>query len=400
MSKSVSIPRRVWDFFSGFGLATFLLVTLGVLTWLATLEMVEHGLLMTLRKYFDWRSWYVLGELKLPGFERPLVIPLPGGWWVCALLVVNMILGGLIRARKGVRSAGALIAHFGIVFMIVAGGVAQFAEQRGVMMLVEGQQADFAISLTEPTIEVMEISDGEVQGEVSVVREQELDGLAAGDQRMVKIPGRPFDLEISGWMRNAVVRPEGDGWALDERERNLESEMDSPGTFARVVWPDGSKGEPFILAVPPVTSGLDAYQPMKVEADGKTYAVRLVKQTIPVPFHIKLKDAVSEYYPNSFRPKSFLSDIERIDSDGEPVPVRISMNEPLRSGGYTFFQRTMSGGPTERTGPEFSGFEVVSNPADQWPTYSLYIVTFGLLLQFGIKFANYMSGPGRPRKEI
>ena len=59
--------QRLWKFFSGFGLATTLLVILGIQTWLATLEMVDAGLLATLQKYFHWSSWYVLAKAPVFG---------------------------------------------------------------------------------------------------------------------------------------------------------------------------------------------------------------------------------------------------------------------------------------------------------------------------------------------
>lgn len=405
MSQSSSLPLKVWKLLSGFGLATILLVLLGILTWLATLEQVEHGLLATLDKYFHWRAWWVPAELWVfpETLKRPLIIPLPGGYWVCALLLVNMICGGLIRMRKGWRTAGVLLSHFGIIFMIAAGGVAQLYEERGVMMLVEGDQADYAISLTEPTIEVLEIVDGKVSGDVSVARQKELRGLAQNDSRLVKFPRAPFDLEITGWLTNAMVRPGGDGsrnptvdgWTLEEREKEKEGELNGPACYARAVFEDGTKGDYFILAVPNGRSGMRDYPPVSVEADGKKFAVRMVKQTIPVPFTVKLKDAVSEYYPNSSKPKSFHSDILRIVGDDEPVGLRIEMNEPMRAGGFTFFQRTMGGGPQMQQGPQFSGFEVVSNPADKWPEYSLYVVTLGLLIHFVMKFSSYLGASNR-----
>ncbi|MEP4076540.1 cytochrome c biogenesis protein ResB [Haloferula sp.] len=407
MSDSNSMPQKLWKWLSGFGLATTLLVVLGILTWLATLEQVEHGLLATLDKYFHWRSWWVLAELWVfpQYFDRPLRIPLPGGYWVCALLLVNMICGGLIRARKGWKTVGVLISHFGIIFMIAAGGVAQLFEERGVMMLVEGDQADYAISLTEPTIEVLEIVDGKVSGDVSVAREKQLGGMAPRDTRLVKFPAKPFDLEITGWLTNAVVRPGGegsrnptvDGWTLEQRENEKAGELNGAACYARAVFADGAKGEHFILAVPNGRSGVRDYPPVMIEAEGKKFAVRMVKQTLPVPFQVKLKDAVSVYYPNSSRPKSFHSDIERIEGEDEPVSLRIEMNEPMRAGGYTFFQRTMGGGPQIQQGPEFSGFEVVSNPADKWPEYSLYVVTVGLLIHFLMKFAAHLGASNRSK---
>ncbi len=388
MSTSKSPFESILKFLSGMGLATTLLLLLGFQTWLATLEMVDAGLLATLRKYFHWTSWYTLGEMPVPFLERHLVVPMPGGYWVCALLLVNMTLGGLIRIRKSPRTVGVILAHFGIIFMVAAGGVAQLYEKRGVMFLFEGEEADYAVSLTKPNLEVLEIEGGEATGEVHLAGDEKLRGLESRDRRLIRFPALPFDLEITGWLTNTVVVPEGsgtsnpaiDGWTLRELPVETEGELNASGCYARVVFEDGTRGNPFILAVPPPSSGMESFAPQMIEAGGGTYAVRLVKQTIPVPYRIKLVDAVAEYYPNSMRPKSFMSDIERIE--GESVPVEISMNEPMRRGGFTFFQRTMSSGPQSGNGPEFSGFEVVSNPADKWPEWSLWVVTAGLGIHF------------------
>lgn len=396
------IMQALWKFFSGFGLATVLLVLLGIQTWLATLEMVDAGLLATLHKYFHWTSWYVLAKMPLFGTDLNLVIPMPGSYWVCALLMVNMILGGLIRARKGWKTVGVLMSHFAIIFMIAAGGVAQLFEKRGVMILFEGEQSDFAVSLTDPTIEVFEVKDGAATGQVTVAGEPELRGLETDDVRRIILPDQPFDLEITGWLRNMAVRPatgkeggnpEVDGWQLLELPLEKEGELNSPGCYARAVFPDGTKGEVFLLAVPPPGYVQGVYAPQVIEADGRRFAIRLAKETIPVPFPIQLDDAIAEYFPNSSKPKAFMSKIQRIED--EAIPVEISMNEPMREGGFTFFQRTMSGGPQSQAMAEYSGLEVVSNPADKWPEYSLYVVTLGLFIHFVMKLWIFLNGSGR-----
>ena len=107
-----SIPGKIFDVLSGFGLATITLLLLGLLTWFATLEQVDNGLYPTLNKYFsiDWRHIFLLPELN----GKMVPLPLPGGYWMCALLLVNLTLGGIIRIRKGWKHAGNLISHFGI----------------------------------------------------------------------------------------------------------------------------------------------------------------------------------------------------------------------------------------------------------------------------------------------
>jgi hypothetical protein len=388
-----SIGRTLWNFFSGYGLATSLLVLLGVLTWLATLEMVDAGLLATLNKYFHWSEPWVVPEIN----GKSLILPLPGGYWVCALLLVNMVLGGLIRARKGWKTVGVLISHFSIVFMVAAGGVAQWLEKRGVMFLIEGEQADYAVSLTDPSIEVFELKDGKTADVVWLAEPADLRGVAEHDSRLIRFSGLPFQIRISDWHENAVVRKGPKGWGLEARPLDPQAELHAQGCVAAVVPDGGEAGEPFVLVVPPVQSGFETIPPKTFEVDGRTFGVRLVKETIPVPYTVKLKDAVAEYFPNSGRPKSFTSDISKINGDSE-VDIRISMNEPLRSGGFTFFQRTMSSGPPAPGQPEFSGFEVVSNPADRWPEWSLYLVTAGLLIHFIMKLVIHLGGGSRTVK--
>ncbi len=398
-----SIARRAFDVLSGFGLATVLLVLLMILTWLATLEQVQHGLYPTLEKYFNYREAFAFPDAgiiseKLAGKSLP---PLPGGFWVCALLALNLTLGGIIRMRKGWRTAGVLIAHFGIIFMIVAGGVAHFKEQRGVMMLREGQTADFAQSLTETAIEIVEIDrDGKVAGKVHEITDAWFKDLENEKRRTVKLPALPFDLELQGYLRNtrpvstsSMAPPSGeppvDGWFLYPHKPNTETEMDTPGIHARVLRRDGAKDAPFLLAVA-------SYHPFTVEADGRTFAVQLTKKLWPVPFRVRLEEARAEFHPNTSRPKAFESDITRIE-DGREVKVRIEMNEPMRHDGYVFFQRTMEQAQMQSgDGRALSGFEVVRNPADKWPEYSLYISGFGLFVHFVMKLTAFLLGKRSP----
>jgi hypothetical protein len=132
-----SLAGKVFDVLSGFGLATILLLLLGLLTWFATLEQIDNGLYPTLNKYFHWKSVFLLPEIK--GQDGPL--PLPGGYWVGAVLLLNLTLGGVIRIRKGWKHAGNLIAHFGIIFMLVAGGVAHHFSERGNMAVGKASRA-------------------------------------------------------------------------------------------------------------------------------------------------------------------------------------------------------------------------------------------------------------------
>ncbi|WP_156345132.1 hypothetical protein [Verrucomicrobium spinosum] len=51
--SAVPLHVKLYHFFASFGLATVVLVFLLLITFLGTLEQVEHGLYDSVRKYFD-----------------------------------------------------------------------------------------------------------------------------------------------------------------------------------------------------------------------------------------------------------------------------------------------------------------------------------------------------------
>lgn len=404
LKNTPSPPRspagKVFDLLSGFGLATILLLLLGLLTWFATLEQVENGLYLTLRKYFDWRSFYLIPELK--GKMVPLV--LPGGYWVGVLLLVNLTLGGVIRIRKGWKHAGNLISHLGIIFMLVAGGVAHHFSERGNMAIQEGETRDAAEDYTEYAVEVAEIKD-EQPVEIHVIRGKHIDGLGAAGSRIFRLPGLPFDLEIAGYYSNAVPvsmherapatgtsypNPPPDGYYLMERPDEINAEANTAACYARVLHRDGTKSAPFILAGA-------CFHPFTLKVDDRVFTFDMRKRVWPMPFAVKLDEFTADFHPGTMKPKRFVSKITRIEDDRE-AKVTIQMNEPMRYEGLTFFQASYGppgAGPGQKM---YSVFEVVRNPADHWPEYSLYVVAFGMLVTFLTRLGTYIAHSTSRRK--
>jgi hypothetical protein len=391
-----SIPLRVFEFFSGFGLATVLLILLLVLTWLGTLEQVENGLFLTSKKYFDSSRFFLIPELN--GKRLPIV--LPGVYWVSALLFVNLLLGGIVRMRKGWRVAGVLISHCGILFMLVGAFVTHRWEVRGNMAISEGQTSNVAEHYFDYVIELTEVRDAKLIEPVHIIGEQHLADLEPSDRRLLRLPNLPFDLEVMGYMRNADPRPMTDpapangervinGYYLMERPMNPQAEANFAGTYARPVEKDGKAGEPFIL---PAAS----YKPYTLRHGARTFLVSMRKRLWVLPFAVTLNKFTADFYPNTMRPRKFVSEITRKDEEIDSHVV-IQMNVPMRHNGLTFFQASWGPQDAKPGAQLFSVFEVVRNPADKWPEYSLYIVTFGLLVHFVMKLAGFVVGATRKR---
>ncbi len=390
------VLRMFYDFLSGFKLATALLLLLLLLTWFATLEQIDHGLFATLNKYFSWRSPLFIPEIN--GKKLPLI--LPGGYYVCALLLVNMILGGVVRIRKGPKQIGNLISHFGIIFMLLGGGVAHHFEVRGNMQIFPGETSDVAEDYNEYVIEVAEVKDGE-RNEFHVIRGNYLTDLKDGNHRIFDFKGLPFSLKVFGFLKNAVAvsaverAPQKgevitDGYYLFENAENETAEMNVAGAYAQVIFEGGQESAPFIL------SGA-SLQPFTVRDGDRLFTVDMHKRLWAMPFKVKLDKFIADFHPGTTRPAKFISDIRRLEN-GQEAKVRIEMNQPMRYEGFTFFQASY--GPKDAKAGDvlFTVLEVVKNPADKWPEYSLYIVAFGMLVTFLTKLGGHLTTVSNKRK--
>ncbi|RYD62811.1 MAG: hypothetical protein EOP83_13655, partial [Verrucomicrobiaceae bacterium] len=356
----------------------------------------------TLNKYFatDWKSVFVFPELN----GKIVPLPLPGGYWMCALLLVNLILGGVIRIRKGWKSVGNLISHFGIILMLIGAGVTYHFSERGNMAVEEGKSSNSAEDYFEYVVEIAEVKDGKA-GKIHVIRGKDIDDLET-DRRLFRLPELPFDIEIGGYMKNAVPvsaverAPDRhqeifDGYFLMEKPKLAkpeEAERYTAGCYARILTRDGTKVSPFVLAGA-------SFHPHTAQVEGRVFTIDMRKRLWPMPFTLKLDKFTAEFHPGTMRPAKFVSNVTRIENGGE-AKVTIQMNEPMRYEGLTFFQASYGppgAGPGDKM---YSVFEVVRNPADKWPEYSLWIVAFGMLVTFLVKLASFITGGSRKKSHV
>lgn len=380
--------KGIYGFLAGFHLATVLLLLLLVLTWLATLEQIDHGLYPTLKKYFSWKSPGLIPEIN----GKKIWVVLPGGYYVSALLLLNMTLGGVVRIRKGPKQIGNLISHFGIIFMLLGGGVTHHFSERGNMMVWPGSSSDVAEDYMEYVIEVAEVMDAKRE-EYHVIRGKYLTDLEGGNSRVFDFKGMPFSLKVSGYLKNTVPVSEverapergeliTDGYYLAEKEPEVTTERNMAGAYAQVIFEDGEKSAPFILAGA-------SLQPFTVRDGDRLFTVDMRKRLWPMPFEVALDTFNAEFHPGTMRPEKFVSDVRRIEN-GQESKVRIQMNEPMRYEGLTFFQASYGPEGVRPGDKMYSVFEVVRNPADKWPEYSLYVVAFGMLVTFLTKLIGHI----------
>jgi cytochrome c biogenesis protein ResB len=134
--------------------------------------------------------------------------------------------------------------------------------------------------------------------------------------------------------------------------------------------------------------------PQTIVADGKSFTFMMRPARVRHAFSLTLLKATHTTYPGTDIPKDFRSRV-RIDNPetGEKREVEISMNHPLRYGGYTYYQYQMDAGQAAQMAGRAptSVLSVVRNPGWLTPYVGCAMVGAGLLIQFLYHLAGFVS---------
>jgi hypothetical protein len=381
-------PKSLMDVLASFGLTCVILFCMYLLTLIGTVHQVTIGLHAAQLRYFDaWLVWAHLGPLSIPVF--------PAGQTLMAALFVNLVVGGMVRLRKSWSRAGIFITHIGIAALLLSGFVRYYFADEGQMGLLEGQRSRWFNSLFEWEIPIGQIiGDGTV--EELVIPHEEIAQAVGERSRTFTSPRLPFDLVVSGFLRNCKPRPQPphvpmrhstravDGFILEGRPPEKDAERQAAGCYVAVVEKASGEIHDAILW------GAEAY-PFVVEVDGRAWSIGLQHRRWQLPFVIALDATRRELYPRTNTPKSFESDVRKIE-DGVEEKHLISMNEPLRDKGYVLYQSQWDEIPGRG---RYSVLAVARNPSDQWPLISCLIISLGLVLHFSRKLSRHVRSEAR-----
>ncbi|MCP4849652.1 MAG: cytochrome c biogenesis protein ResB [Verrucomicrobiaceae bacterium] len=423
---------RFYNFLSGYTLAVILLSLLLALTYFGTMAQVEVGLYDASEKYFQ--SLFLIDKIG------PVPIVLPGVYLVSALLFLNLLLGAIIRARKSWKRPGMLIAHGGILYILLAGFVAFHFTEEGSMLLYEGDRADEIYNLTDWSIEVAR-HDAEGKRESAyVIGEEDLKPLwKKGARRTFFAEGMPFEFEIYSYARNisnskgqltglplekdrtAFTVFEGgeviDGLAIVPQETSITREANTPATYIKVKDSTGKVhvhsilvgANPFAprpLTVEVAASGAVVQVPStnitETDSGGETWSIDLTRSRYTLPFGVELEKFEKEDHPGTARAREYSSDVYRVDNGEATEKYHISMNKPMRYAGYTLYQASWGPPGAKPSDRLYTSLAVSRNPADQWPKYGTYVISLGMVIHFMQKLFAYLrrSARSREKKEV
>ena len=362
-------------------------------------------------------------EGQMPFALRGLPVPLPGGYLLGGLLLINLMTSATFRYQLKVKHAGIWITHSGLALMLISELVTDLTEKESIMILDEGESANYSKDFHADEFVLIDESGEETDEVLSLpinLLDSEPDNVGGllgnwfkGDAKGLQEINLkdsdsrfPFVLEVKKFYKNADFKTpkEGDqSFTLKNANgRKVQiSPIEQPETFrademnfrTAIVELRSTEDANKTIGEWLTSSFFDAagYQAQRFKHGGKSYRLEIRRKRYHYDFHMELLDFRFLRYPGTDRPKDFSSDIN-IRIPGEPVrKTRIYMNHPLSLKGNTFFQAGFDSTTETQT-----RLQVVSNPGSILPYIGVTLVGLGLAVQFLF----HLLGFAKRRKKV
>ncbi len=374
--------KKTLRFLGSYKLSVIILFFLMVIVFLGTLAQTEHGIYEIQKRYFE--SIFVLHWI---GNYIPL--PLPGGGLLMVLLLINLFVGGILLAPKSIKRPGMLIAHGGVILLIIGGFWGEIWGDYGQISLFEGETKNTFEDPRKWEIYIWKL-DKENKSPVSewIIPQEQFADIRGAMRRSFFSKKLPFEITLMRFMKNARPRfsipgvEQGiQGVLLEPEKTEREEEMNLAGIYVEV-----SANDQHHLGM--LWGG--EKQPWVFEIGDELYCMGIRHRKTELPFSLRLEKFTREFYPRTNKPRFFASEVVYFTKDWEQRAV-IRMNEPLRYKGFTLYQASWGTADDNPSSPVFSVLAVTKNPAEKIPLYSCIIISIGLLIHFTQKIFRFLK---------
>jgi len=337
-ARSVVLPGRLFHLLASLRVGVVTMVVLAVTCGIATFYESSHGTAAAQRDFYQTR-WFTA---------------------LLSLLAVNIFLSMLKRYPWSRHQAGFVMAHVGIVLLLVGSLVSLHRGLDGTVALYEGDGTR-AVTLRERALTV------DLAGRPHSFP-ADFDSRPPRPDRPVvfAVPETRVTLVADDYAPHAEVN---DG-TLRPAPLPSREERRSPAVRVRFDSPAGGTASAWVPWGGSVGADL---------AEGQAL-VSFGEREVPLPFQLTLLDFRADTYPGSRRPASYESRVRIEERDGTRSEHLISMNHPLHRDGYVFFQASFVEGQ-----PMMSILSVSRSPGLPLVYLGTALVSLGVAWMFYVK---------------
>lgn len=290
------------------------------------------------------------------------ILPFPGGATLLTIFFVNLLAKFLLRSEWSWAKAGTNLSHFGVILLVFGALLTALASREGYLLIPQGTSRNMV---------------EDYHAKQMVIRKDGLPLLVVAAQDLAtgqkfNIQGTKLTLTISTYCENCdLVWADGQA-KLTAAKPDPQDEKNRTGISFTLSGSASHDG--------PYLTFDKAPQPPVFEENGHSFQIALERETQELPFSIELKKFEQKLHPGTDMAKSYSSDVIVHDTTGS-WPATISMNQPLRYRGYTFYQSSFD--LSDKT--PATVLAVVQNRGRIFPYLASALIALGLLFHISLR---------------
>jgi len=375
--------HRWVDFCTSLKLTMTCLAAAMVLIFAGTLAQVHLGIHEAQARYFQ--SFFVWWPPETRSFKIPIF---PGGHFIGAVLLVNLIAAHAKRFRLAWRKLGIHLTHAGLIIMLTGGLFTDLFAVESHMRLAGGETKNYSEDPRRAELAVTDLSHTEWDQVTAIP------AAVLRRNRVIDDWSLPFRIVVQNYYQNSQLKMLRDAGNSAQPVANqgpgaLVAVQPAPpvtgvneGDVTSAAIEIVSKNSETPLGTWLVSAALGA--PQTFFCDGRAWMIAMRPARYYKPYSVTLQKFTHERYPGTEIPKDFSSRVTLKDPERSiSRDVLIYMNHPLRYRGETYYQAGFQKDDSATV------LQVVRNPSFLAPYVACVIVALGLLVQFGYHLVEF-----------
>lgn len=356
-----------------------------LLTFFGTLAQVKDGLYEVQKDYFQ--SLFVIHEQPIGEQEdgKPISFhfPLPGGYLIGTMLLVNLIAGFVARFKFTVSKCGIYISHLGLILLLLGQLGTEVYQEESNIRFEEGEKRNYSQSYREFELAFSKPASSPSKETVTTIPERFL-YKAKKKEKPITDDLLPFEIKITNLYTNSTIKQlemdslredfEGAGKRFEPIAKNKVATMDEvniPACELELINKADQQPVGKFLVTPELF-------PQAFEFENTPYKIHFRFKRFYKPFYLHLVDFRHDKFTGTQTPRNFSSLVQLENPDTkENRPVNIKMNSPLRYGSETYYQASF-----DKVNPRITVLQCVNNPSSLIPYISCSLMSLGLTIQF------------------
>lgn len=333
-----------------------------------TVRQKWDGLYLCQEIYFS--SWFLWDS------------PLPGGRLTMTVITINLLSKLIFASPWRLKNLGIIITHVGALVLLGGGILTAYFSTEGALVIDEGASNHIFQDYHDHELTIIDHRH-EMVDQITA-----FSGSYLQENALMEAPGLDFTMEVLLYSENVELKPKEGPAGKDEKGMAIRFDIEALQRDPEDVNNRGGirvhlRG---LGAEDGIYNLAEFSEVPQTLANGR-YTLGLRKKSYRLPFSIELIDFEKQVHPGTTMARSYRSLVNVVEADGSRRKVDISMNEPLRTRGYTLFQASFS----QEGQVETSVLTVVENAGRLFPYISSGIICFGIFIHLVLNLSRYIN---------